>query len=235
MKTHFSPPGKGNIIKNSAGSTPRLVFLFKNRSSLSLPVFLFWRIIQGFHVPIDPVPGSLRDFWARTGNANPDATIYSPVMSTFGEKKTKNSRSRRKSEDKPREVRLKEGYTLAGEKWEEAEWKGDGVEPERFSGEAAANRADLERLRAAWKSALRNPFRDLLKGLTLFQCLGSLSLCVCVRACVCVSVTRVCLCVHGRDKGGAERKSRPRFWFYLKAETVSCVARPGGDTVIFPP
>ena len=44
---------------------------------------------------------------------------------------------------------------------------------------SAANRADLESLRAAWKSALRNPFRHLLRGLALFLCLGSLALCVC--------------------------------------------------------
>lgn len=90
-----------------------------------------------------------------------------------------------------KEARLKERNALAGEKWKEAEWKGGSVELERFRSVAAANRADLESLRAAWKSALRNPFRDLLRGLTQFRCLGvSLALCVCV----CVYVL-VCACV----------------------------------------
>lgn len=48
-----------------------------------------------------------------------------------------------------------------------------------------------------WKSALRNPFRDLLRGLILFWCLGSLFLPLSLSVCMCVSIVCVSqLCAH---------------------------------------
>lgn len=57
-----------------------------------------------------------------------------------------------------------------------------------------------------WKSALRNPFRDLLRGLILFWCLGSLSLSLSQSVCVCVCMcpSRVCfysMCRDARARG----------------------------------
>lgn len=89
---------------------------------------------------------------------------------------------------------------------------------------------------AWWKSALRNPFRDLLRGLILFWCLGSLSLslsvfCSALCACVCPShhKVHVCVCLYMHSVLICEKKRRKKRAHKLNSCRSCCVCRRVGE------